>query len=284
MIQELLDLGFSHVELSVRVTAEMIAEISDMVNQRSVIITGLHNYCPVPPGVDPSGDLWTILQLSSADRSERAAAVRATKNTIDWAARLHAPVVVMHLGIVPINVDGERVFRLVRAGRPDDAKEILRGHLMERLDARGPYLNNLIESLGELAPYAEKAGVKLGCENRYFYTEIPSIDEFMMIFKRVKSPALCYWHDTGHAHVSELLTISAQEDYLRKYADRLIGMHIHDAAGFDDHQAIGKGEIDFGRVLIHARPDTQLVLEIHGRASAEELVASREAISRLRQR
>ena len=127
-------------------------------------------------------------------------------------------------------------------------------------------------------PYAEQLGVRLGLETRYYFAEIPSLDEFMMIFRNVQSPALGYWHDTGHAHVMETLGIATQNDFLTKYGDRLIGIHLHDAVGGSDHRAIGRGNVDFEKVLSYAKPETQLVLEIHGQAPASEIVKSRERI------
>ena len=152
------------------------------------------------------------------------------------------------------------------------------GDLMHRAAERKPYVESVITSLVELSSRAEAAGVKLGLETRCYYSEIPSIDEFQMIFKNVPSPALGYWHDTGHAHVMEFLGLAGQEDYLRKYGDRLIGMHIHDAVGGSDHQALGKGNIDFSKIVPYIKPDTEVVLEIHGQASGAELIRSREAI------
>ncbi|HEY3297276.1 MAG TPA: TIM barrel protein [Armatimonadota bacterium] len=277
-MQELLSLGFSRLELSVHLTEAMLSEVYAMVSSGRVTVGSLHNYCPVPPGVDPKGDLWSVLQLSSTDTAERAAAVVLTKTTIDWAARLNARSVVLHLGTVPFHGDKYQVFDLVRQGRSDEAKQLLRGHLMQRSITREPYLESLILSLQELACHAENAGIMLGCENRFFYAEIPAIDEFKTIFECIKSPVLGYWHDTGHAHVAEVLGIATQEEFLDMYGDKLVGMHIHDALGLDDHRALGKGEIDFARLRRYILPDTQLVLEVHGRASAQDLIDSRRTV------
>ena len=55
-----------------------------------------------------------------------------------------------------------------------------------------------------------------------------------------------YWHDTGHAEISAKLGfVKNQEDYLKEYGSRMIGIHLHDVVGFSDHRAPGTGEIDF---------------------------------------
>lgn len=276
MIQELIDLGFDLVELNVHVTQEMIAEIADVVSEGKVRICSLHNYCPLPPKMDIEKAAMNALPLSHPNPGMRKMAVAHTKQTIDWAARLGARTVVLHPGHIPIESRQNEALRLIQDGKRDEAKSMIMHYLIERSLNRLPYMDGLMASLTELAPYAEDSGVMLGLETRYCYAEIPMLDEFQVLFKNVRSRALGYWHDTGHAHVMEVLGIANHEDFLKKYGDRLIGVHLHDAVGGSDHKAVGEGEIDFARILPYLKPDTQLVLEIHGHASADQLVKSRE--------
>lgn len=281
MVRELLDLGFDLLELNVHVTPGMIKEVRGMVKRGQVRVCSLHNYCPLPAGVERDRAAGNVLPLSSTDEAERAAAVAQAKQTIEWAARLEAAAVVLHLGAVPMERRQREALRLIGAGNQEQARAIVAEDLIERAAVRQPYINSVIASMGELAGHAEAAGVKLGLETRDCYSEIPSLDEFQMIFKNVVSPALGYWHDTGHAHVREVLRIAEQEDYLKKYGDRLVGIHIHDAVGGSDHRALGRGEIDFSKILPYVRPDVDIVLEIHSQASGAELIRSREVALRV---
>ena len=121
MIRELLDLGFDSVELNVHVTSAMIEEISEMVKLGQVRICSLHNYCPVPDGVERQAAAGNILPLSAPDEVERAMAVAQTKQTIEWAARLGAQAVVMHLGAVPMEIRQREALRLIGAGLREQA-------------------------------------------------------------------------------------------------------------------------------------------------------------------
>ena len=277
MVQELLNLGFDNLELNVHVTEEMIEEIAGMVEQGQVKIYSLHNYCPLPRGVDRSSATANVL-LSSPNATERKASIEQTKRTIDWAARLGASTVVMHLGTVPLDVRQKEALKLFEAGEIIQAKTIIMEDLVHRGSIRKPYLDSVMASLKILIEYAQSAGVRLGLETRYYYSEIPTLDEFQMIFKNVPSPALGYWHDTGHAHTMEVLGIACQEDYLKKYSSKLIGIHMHDAIGASDHQALGCGEIEFSRLRPFIKPDTKVVIEVHDQASADELVGSRDKV------
>ena len=71
-----------------------------------------------------------------------------------------------------------------------------------------------------------------------------------------------YWHDTGHAHLTEKLTFVPPGYLLEKYANRLAGIHFHDAVGRQDHLPPGTGEIDFTALKPHLKPTIPLVLEL----------------------
>lgn len=276
MALELLDLGFDTLELNVHVTEAMIREIEPMVKEGRVTICSLHNYCPTPKGINREEAASVNMPIASPDSAERRKAVDQTRRTIEWAARLGAPAVVIHAGIIPVDIRQREALRLLGAGFREEARKIVAEDLMERTAVRQPYIDNVIASLDELSRDAERLGIKLGLETRYYYGEIPSLDEFGMIFESVPSPALGYWHDTGHAHTMEVLGIASQDDFLSRYGDRLIGMHLHDAVGGSDHRAVGRGEIDFAKVMEYVRHDTAIVLEVHSQASAAEVTRSRE--------
>ena len=281
MARELLGLGFDAIELNVHVTQQMIEDIHKMVKRGEIRISSLHNYCPLHEGMDPELAAGNAFPLSSTDKDEHAEAVLRATKTIQWAGRLKASAVVFHLGLAPIEVHQREILLLIGAGFREQAQELIAEALVERAKIYRPYLDAVISALQELSIHAEDEGVKLGLETRYCFYEIPTFDEFETIFESVSSPAVGYWHDTGHAHTMEHLGIAKQEDFLRRYGDRLVGMHIHDAVGASDHRAVGRGEIDFPAIIPYIKPDTVLVLEMHSHVSDKELARSKEAFQRL---
>ena len=81
-----------------------------------------------------------------------------------------------------------------------------------------------------------------------------------------------YWHDAGHGAKLEYFGFLEHEEYLRRYADRMIGMHVHDTQGARDHRAPGQGGTDFAMLAKYVRPDTILTLELHPDVLAEHIV------------
>jgi len=57
-----------------------------------------------------------------------------------------------------------------------------------------------------------------------------------------------YWHDVGHAEVQQRLGFSLHEEWLSRFKDRMIGIHLHDILGISDHHAPGKGNMNWEMV------------------------------------
>src|SRR5436853_7386303 len=100
MLREIQTLGFNLIELGHGTRISLMPGIQKMFDAGEVRFSSLHNFCPLPVEVmSDSPDCYTF---SSSSPRERERAVRQTLQTIDFAARLGAPFVVLHLGWVPI--------------------------------------------------------------------------------------------------------------------------------------------------------------------------------------
>lgn len=270
IIKQIKAMGFDTVELDWALEKKTVDEILSMKDAGEIRISSLHNVCPLPGGVTPDKATPDYYCLSSPDEEERGMAVKAACNTIDYAKRSGARAVVLHMGRVYIN---EHMKELASLIRKKERFEELRGEMIkERLKNRAGFLDNVMRSLEELVPYALKTGVCLGVENRYYYREIPLMDEFEAIFAKFKAGTLYYWHDVGHAEVFDRLGLARHKDLLDKFANRLIGVHLHDIIGLtDDHNAPGAGTADFGMLKPYIGQDTIRVLEVHGQATAKQV-------------
>lgn len=271
IIGELQSLGFDAFELSVRFSEPMLREVESM---KSVKVSSLHNYCPVPEGPreQGSGDFYF---LSSPNEVERKKAVDATLRTAEWAKRLGAKAMVIHVGRVDMPHHHHDILEHRFSGQNHQAEELLTNDLIERDKIKAPFLDSALKSIAELVE--KVAGdVLLGIETRLHYHEIPTFDEIAQFMDIIPPSAGGYWHDFGHAHMLDITGIAPHEEFLRRYGKRLIGMHIHDAKRDQDHGPLTIGTIDFKNLVKYIPADAISVLEIHSHASADELIRSRE--------
>src|SRR6202011_1135861 len=115
MLREIKELGFDHVELGHGIRLSLMPGIQEMFDAGEVRFTSLHNFCPLPVEVmSASPDCY---QISAAYSKERDRAIKQTFQTIDFAERLGAPFVVLHLGEVPIGPVTDSLIALIKKGK-----------------------------------------------------------------------------------------------------------------------------------------------------------------------
>src|SRR6476619_6543197 len=107
-------LGFELIELGHGIRISLMPGIQKMFDAGKVKFSSLHNFCPLPVEVlHASPDCY---QFSSPYGKERERAIKQTFQTIDFADRLGAPFVVMHLGEVSMNPNMDSFVKLARNG------------------------------------------------------------------------------------------------------------------------------------------------------------------------
>ncbi len=288
IVDRILALGVHGVEIDYRVTEEMVADIERRLKQGDLRVTSVHNPAPLPnwmEQVQASGD---ALKLSSTDEEERQGAVELALRSIDLAARTGATAVVFHLGEVEMDHESDRFFELYRQGKINtpEAAALRRRKLEERKAKRQPNLDAVLRSLDTLNRAASEKGIFLGIETRYRYHQIPDLEEFGILFDHFEGGQLRYWHDVGHAQVHQALGFWSQDEPLKRYGHLLVGFHLHDCLGIDDHRAPGDGDVDWSLLLPYFGPNVVKVMEIHPKVSpteAEQGVAFLKKIGVLQQ-
>jgi sugar phosphate isomerase/epimerase len=272
LLREIKDLGFEFAELSHGTRISLMPGILEAVSAGEMKISTLHNFCPLPMGVNHSAP--NLYQFTAESPRERESALKHTLKTLEFATRVNAPLVVLHLGSVDLKDYSGKLKELVERGEKNSPKyEKLKAEAVEKREARKkPFLERLYDSLRKIIPEAESRGIRLGCENREAVEETPFEDDFGLLFHELKSPALTYWHDTGHAQIKEHLGFIEHELHLRTYADRLSGFHIHDVQNFTrDHCAPGSGSINFAALKPLVKPSHIKVFEFSPAMPVEAL-------------
>jgi len=283
LLFEIAQLGFKSVELSFNLTPRLVDSIAKESGNLGMSIQSLHNYCPIPDGLTSKQALPDCFSLASLDKQERLLAVKYTKLSIDTASKLGAKAVVLHCGRVQIPDFTRRLIGLYNLGHKDQADfNQLKDEMICQRNACAPaFLEQALNSLGELNDYAKIKNVFLGVETRFYHCEIPDIFEIGVILKKFRNSQVYYWHDTGHAQLMENLGFLKHKDFLDLYGDSLIGVHLHDICGCQDHLAPLMGELDFKLLKPYLKKDTLKVIEAHSPATSENLIKSRDFISRI---
>jgi sugar phosphate isomerase/epimerase len=256
---KLRELGFTHVEPNTLVSPRMLNELL----KTTVPISSIHSPCPAV--LSSQGIPVSSLSLSSLDTSERVEAVSFTKKTIDLAANVSARAIVLHMGEVPIDLSlQDRLYKLHDGGHPEtkEYRQTKERLVHQRLSLAHSYVDAAKKSLQELSKYSGQKGIMLGLETRFHFNEIPNMDEMAELLNEVSQHLAGYWHDVGHAEVQQQLGFSCHEEWLLRFRDRMVGIHLHDIHGISDHHAPGKGNMNWEMIAKYLPQGIVKVCEI----------------------
>ena len=244
------ELGFDSIELGHGIRLSLMPGIQKMFDLGEVRFTSLHNFCPLPVEVMvASPDCY---QLSAVSPEERERAVRQTFQTIDFAERLGAPFVVLHLGQVKMRPITDRLIQMTKAG-----KHLSRGYVRAKLKAvetrerRAPaHLQRVKDCLRRIVEHAASKNVQIALESRRGYEEIPSERELPSLLDELNSGQVGYWHDFGHSQIKENLGFIDHAEWLGAVGSRAFGCHVQDCVWpARDHEAPFTGAIDFDKLV-----------------------------------
>jgi len=263
MLREIRDLGFEYAELSHGIRVSLMPGILEAVEAGEIKISSLHNFCPLPMGVNHAAP--NLYEFSDERPRQRELAIKHTLRTFEFAGRVKAPVVVLHLGSMDLKDYTGKLCAMLEHGQKATAKyDKLCAEASKAREARkGKFVERVYDTLRKILPEAEERGLKLGCENRQALEEIPIESDFQFLFRELGSQNLVYWHDTGHAQIKENLGFIHHALHLESLASRLAGFHVHDVifpAG--DHAAPGTGTVDFAALKPFVKPEHIKVFEL----------------------
>jgi sugar phosphate isomerase/epimerase len=272
MLREIRDLGFDYAELSHGIRISLLPGILEAVKAGDIKISTLHNFCPLPMGVDYAAP--NIFKFTAEESRERENAYKHTIKTIEMAARLGATLVVLHMGKITMPSHTSKLTDLLEKNmRDSDEYASLCASVLEKRQLRRDIaLQRAAEMLTRLADKAEEHGIRLGIENRERLEEIPLEEDFAMFLDEFNRPGVAYWHDTGHAQIKENLGFLNHMLYLETMAPRLAGFHVHDVvAPAQDHSEPGTGTVDFVALKQFLKPGQIRVFELSPALKPEEV-------------
>jgi len=273
LIEEVLALGLSSVELGFDTTMDLVPGIVKMVKDKSIKVSSLHNYCPLPFGAPkPHPEIFTF---TNKDPRVRHSAVSNTLKTLEFAQEVGATVVNTHCGRVDMPNYSGKLIELAENGKlfSEEYDKIKTKCMLQRHDGSAATMELLYMGLDSLLPALQKSGIKLGFENLPYWESLPNETETQLIMERYKTPLLGYWHDMGHGQIRQNMGYIDHKRWYDKLKPYLLGLHVHDVMPpASDHMVPSAGKIDFSRFAGSFNSDTVLVLEPAPGTPTEEVM------------
>ncbi len=152
MLREIRELNFEYAELSHGTRISLLPGILEAVDAGEIKISTLHNFCPLPIGVNNSAP--NLYQFSAERPRERELAERYTLKTLEFAGRVQAPAVVLHAGSIEMKNYTDKLLKLVESGGKETPKyQKLCEELDQKRESRKePFFERVKETLKKLLP------------------------------------------------------------------------------------------------------------------------------------
>ncbi len=282
MLREIRGLGFEYAELSHGIRLSLLPGILDAVNAGEIKISTLHNFCPLPVGVTgPSPNLY---EFSSDRERDRQLAIKHTVNTLDFAQRVGAPLVVLHFGSMDLKDYTGKLKELLERGERGTPKfqKIVAEAMAAREAKKKKFYDHSRETLKHLLTESKWRGLKFGIEIREAVEELPLESDFASLLEEFPAPHVYYWHDVGHAQIKQDLGFINHASHLASLAGRLAGFHIHDVKfPARDHFPPGGGDIDFAALRPYVQPAHIKVFELSPKVPLDSVTRSIAHLKRI---
>ena len=272
MLRELRELGFEYAELSHGIRISLLPGIFEALKAGEIKISSVHNFCPLPVGVDkPSPNLY---EFSSDRERDRQLAIKHTVNTLEFAVKVGAPLVVLHFGSMDLKDYTGKLKGLLERGERGSLKfqKLVAEANVAREAKKKKFYDHSRETLRHLLTEAKFRGLKLGIEIREAVEELPVESDFKSLLEEFPAPHVYYWHDVGHAQIKADLGFIRHAEHLASLAGRLAGFHIHDVKfPARDHFPPGGGDIDFAALKPFVKPEHIKVFELSPKVPTESV-------------
>ena len=226
MIEEIVDLGFSNIELSHGMTIAKLPGIKKAHARGLFTCSGVHNFFPSP--VEVMIDAPDAYEFTSHRPFDRQRAMDMTFRTLDIAAEFKARYLVLHMGSVPMSPKKwTRPLTTIVAGGGQHGADYIKAKIafVKKREKIGPlYFHRAIEALATIAERAAEVGVKLAIESRSRFEDVPTEREMIALQAHfADNPWVGYWHDFGHVQLKHNLGLLDHIEWLEKISPHLIG-------------------------------------------------------------
>jgi len=276
MIEEIVGLGFTNIELSHGMTIAKLPGIRKAYARGLFTCSGVHNYFPSP--VEVMIDAPDAYEYTSHRPFERQRAMDMTLKTLELAEEFKAHYLVLHMGSVPMPSKKwtKPLTAKVSAGEqnsPDYVKEKI-AFVKKREKIAPLYFERAIESLGQIAEKAAEHGVKLAVESRSRFEDMPNEREMIRLQEHFKgNPWIGYWHDFGHVQLKHNLGLLDHQQWLADMRPHIIGAHVHDVEwpARDHRTPFAGGDIEYDSLLKFFPAGCPLIWELSPTRRSEEI-------------
>jgi sugar phosphate isomerase/epimerase len=264
-------MGFRRLEIGIADVPITLNGFEQSRRETGIEVRSLVAGCLDPRSEHPSGS-----KLGSLDEDIRERALNCVRRHIRLAHRYECPVVVVRGCEVEdraLHDEADRLLaRTTREGMTDETR-LAAVDLVTRVRKKGQrQIEHFCRSLHALL--TEFPETKIAVETGPNLLDLLGFDSVGWVLEDLANRGICYWHDTGRSQLREEMGLTTHGQWLDAYANRMVGVHLQDAADGQAEMPPGTGEVDFKLVAGYLPRGAERVLEVNPRHGRAEILAA----------
>lgn len=264
-------MGFRRIELGILDAPVKLNGFEDSRRETGITVTSVIAGC-----LDARSELTFGSKLSSLSEDNRECALNSLRRHLKLAQRYGCQVVVVRGCELEDKALREEAEKLQAKLAKDPTDETLRANAREfvhRVHKKSHrQLEHLCRSLFDLL--TEFPETRIAIEGGSSLVDLFNFESVGLALSDLSRHGLGYWHDTGQIHLRERQGLEAQGRWLDSYANRMLGVHLGDAAEGQCQLPPGAGEVDFKLVKDFLPANAERVVEINSRHGRAEILAA----------
>jgi sugar phosphate isomerase/epimerase len=264
-------MGFRRIELGILDAPVKLNGFEESRRETGITVTSVIVGC-----LDPRSETMSGSKLGSLNENNRECALNSLRRHVKLAQRYGCQVVIVRGCELEDKTLREEADKLHTKLLKDPTNEALRASALEfvhRVHKKSHrQLEHLCRSLYSLQ--TEFPDTRIAIEAGQSLVDLFNFESVGLVLSDLSKNGLGYWHDTGHIHLREKLGLEAQGRWLDAYANRMLGVHLQDAAEGAAEMPPGAGEVDFRLVKDFLPANAERVLEINPRHGRAEILAA----------
>jgi sugar phosphate isomerase/epimerase len=264
-------MGFRRLELGLSDAPVKMNGFEDSRRETGITVRSIVAGC-----LDPRSESMSGMKLGSLSEDSRECAINSVRRHIRLAQKYGCPVVVIRgceIEDKTLQEEAERMHaRIQREGPSDELKEKVRD-LVARLTKKGQrQIDHLCRSIHQLQ--TEFPETRLALETGESVVDLLNYETVEWVLDDLGKHGLAYWHDTGRIQMRERAGLPSQGQWLDAFANRMVGVHLQDAAEGVPEMPPGTGQVDFKLVAGYVPRTAERVVEINPRHGRGEILAA----------
>lgn len=264
-------MGFRRLELGLSESPVPLNGFEDSRRETGIAVCSMVAGC-----LNPLSENRTGSQLGHTDPELRERALNSVRRHVRIATQYGCPTVILR-GCEVEDADlNRRAIRLQARIEQEEVTEELAAEVCEfvaEVQKKGqPQVEHLCRSIHTLT--AEFPDTRFALEPGLHFHDLLNFEAVGWALDDLSRQGLGYWHDTGRIHLRQEAGLPSQGQWLDSYGDRMIGVHLQDAAEHEAEMPPGLGEVDFPMIVSYLPKDAERVLEINPRHGRAEILAA----------